>query len=103
MTTTPSRSTCAGCAAPITKNTTTNLDREGTPDMTAAAKTENATFQGKKNIYVCDACKGHIVTVDRDHGVTPFMITCHATLFCKGMMKSSMYRVFDQNIGADYE
>lgn len=61
------------------------------------------TFQGKKNIYVCEKCKGHLVTVDRDRGVTPFMLDCRATLDCKGMMKSSMYRVFDPEIGADHE
>jgi hypothetical protein len=64
---------------------------------------DNPTFQGKKNIYTCDACKGHVVTVDRDHGVTPFMIECKATAFCKGMMKSSMYRVFDQDMRAGFE
>src|SRR5216684_4480443 len=64
---------------------------------------ENPGFQGKKNIYVCDTCKGHIVTVDRDRGVTPFMIECKATASCKGLMQSSMYRVFDQNMRADHE
>ncbi len=61
------------------------------------------SFQGKKNIYVCDTCKGHIVTVDSDAGTTPFLIECSATIFCKGLMKSSMYRVFDQDIRAGYE
>jgi hypothetical protein len=64
---------------------------------------ENIGFKGKKNIYTCDKCKGHIVTVDVDRGVTPFMTNCKATLNCKGMMTSSMYRVFDQNMRADYE
>ena len=61
------------------------------------------SFKGKKNIYVCETCKGHIVTVDRDDGVTPFMLRCRATPECTGMMKSSLYRVFDQDIGADHE
>lgn len=60
-------------------------------------------FHGKKNIYVCESCFGHIVTVDRDAGVTPFMLQCKASDGCKGMMKSSLYRVFDQSIGADHE
>jgi len=30
------------------------------------------------NVYVCRKCGGHTVTVDVDHGVTPFMIGCHA-------------------------
>lgn len=55
---------------------------------------------GRKNIYACKDCGSHIVTVDKDQGVTPFMIRCVAT-HCeapngrKGMMQSSMYRVFD--------
>jgi len=60
-------------------------------------------FRGKKNIYVCEKCKGHIVTVDRDAGVTPFMTSCDVTTGCDGMMKSSMYRVFDQDMRADHE
>jgi hypothetical protein len=31
------------------------------------------------------------VTIDRDHGTTPFMIDCMATVGCIGMMRSSMY------------
>lgn len=69
----------------------------------AAEKVEGIGFKGKKNIYTCDKCKGHIVTVDVERGVTPFMVGCKATLDCKGMMKSSMYRVFDQDMRADYE
>lgn len=71
----------------------------------AALKQDNGPqeFKGKKNIYVCDKCKGHVVTVDIDEGVTPFMIRCHATAFCKGEMKSSMYRVFDQDMRAGFE
>lgn len=30
------------------------------------------------NVYVCQKCGGHTVTVDVDEGVTPFMIGCHA-------------------------
>ncbi|MBN8995919.1 MAG: hypothetical protein J0H94_11900 [Rhizobiales bacterium] len=61
------------------------------------------SFQGKKNIYVCERCKGHIVTVDRDEGITPFVLACRATEGCLGPMRSSMYRVFDQDIGAGFE
>lgn len=60
-------------------------------------------FRGKKNIYTCDKCFGHIVTVDVDRGVTPFTIDCKVTFDCKGWMQSSMYRVFDQSMRADYE
>jgi hypothetical protein len=60
-------------------------------------------YQGKKNIYVCDQCHGHIVTVDRDAGTTPFTTDCCVTVSCKGWMKSSMYRVFDQDIAATHE
>ncbi len=66
-----------------------------------AAKPEG--FKGKKNIYVCEKCKGHVVSVDVDQGVTPFTIDCKATAFCSGWMKSSMYRVWDQDMRADWE
>ena len=71
--------------------------------MSIAESAEAVGFKGKKNIYTCDKCKGHVVTVDVDRGVTPFMIECKATAFCDGMMKSSMYRVFDQDMRAGYE
>ncbi len=61
------------------------------------------SFQGKKNIYVCQKCRGHVVTVDIDNGVTPFIIGCWATDGCKGEMHSSFYRVFDQSMRADFE
>jgi hypothetical protein len=71
--------------------------------MSSAEKVEGVGFKGKKNIYTCDKCKGNVVTVDIDRGVTPFMIECKAMTGCKGMMKSSLYRVFDQDMRADYE
>jgi len=59
---------------------------------------------GKKNIYVCDTCRGHIVTVDIDAGVTPFIVSrCRSTPGCEGKMTSSLYRVFDQTMRADFE
>jgi len=61
------------------------------------------SFQNKKNIYTCEVCHDHVVTVDIDEGVTPFMIDCKCTPGCKGMMKSSMYRVFDQSMKAGWE
>lgn len=60
-------------------------------------------YNGKLNIYVCQDCRGHVVTRDRDAGVTPFMTACKATLGCTGMMQSSMYRVFDQSMREDFE
>ncbi len=61
-----------------------------------------APFQGKKNIYTCERCAEHIVTIDRDPGVTPFMIPCKCTFHCKGMMRSSFYRV-DQSMKPRWE
>lgn len=62
------------------------------------------SLKGKKNIYVCDNCFGHIVTVDRDDGTTPCMLmTCRATDGCKGTMESSFYRVYDQRMAASHE
>ena len=58
---------------------------------------------GKKNIYVCQTCFGHIVTRDVCDGVTPFMLKCRATQDCNGSMESSFYRVFRQDIRASYE
>ena len=41
-----------------------------------------AGFKGRLNQYVCDTC-GHITTtIDRDNGVTPFMIECKGALPC---------------------
>ncbi|HEV2747511.1 MAG TPA: hypothetical protein VGW34_09470 [Allosphingosinicella sp.] len=61
-------------------------------------------FKGRKNIYVCDTCHGHIVTVDVDEGVTPYLIECRAApLGCPGYMQSSMYRVFNQRMRASWE
>lgn len=62
-----------------------------------------AGFKNRKNIYVCDRCAGHIVTVDLEEGVTSFLIQCEATAGCKGMMKSSLYRVYDQSMRASHE
>lgn len=63
------------------------------------------SFQGKKNIYTCASCGEHVVTVDIHEGVTPFMIQCRSDKSpgCKGLMQSSMYRVFDQSMKPDFE
>lgn len=45
------------------------------------------------NRYVCRACGGSVVTVDRAEGVTPFYLDCYATEGCGGPMMSSFYRV----------
>jgi hypothetical protein len=58
--------------------------------------------KGARNIYTCQVCHHHIVTQDADEGTTPFSTSCKA-LDCKGMMVSSMYRVFDQSIRASHE
>lgn len=50
------------------------------------------TLKGQLNQYVCDTCKGDIVTIDKDDGCTPFMLACRATKGCKGMMQSRFYR-----------
>ena len=50
---------------------------------------------GKKNMYVCDTCGGHIITKDIAAGTTPFLIACQATHGCPGRMGSSFYKVFD--------
>jgi hypothetical protein len=44
------------------------------------------------NRYTCQSCGGVIITIDRDEGVTPFMLACRAKPGCKGEMYSSFYR-----------
>ncbi len=45
------------------------------------------------NVYVCQECRGLTVTIDRDEGVTPFMIGCHAGVGkCDGTAYSSFYK-----------
>lgn len=61
------------------------------------------SLDGRKNIYVCEKCSGFIVTRDKDEGTTPFMMKCRATEGCRGMMMSSMYRVFDGRMKASHE
>lgn len=50
------------------------------------------SLQNPLNRYTCDTCRSSIVTVDRDEGVTPFMLGCRASPGCPGMMQSSFYR-----------
>lgn len=76
--------------------------------MAGKAMGGNATaaasgFNGKINIYCCEACRGHIVTRDLAEGVTPFLVQCEATDGCKGKMQSSLYRVFDQKMLESHE
>lgn len=47
---------------------------------------------GMKNTYTCGQCKGRIVTIDREEGVTPFMLACRVTVGCNAMMTSAFYR-----------
>jgi hypothetical protein len=67
------------------------------------------SYQGKINIYTCN--KGHkTVTIDRDDGVTPFIIACPkcdeppvlGSGSDDGFAQSSFYRV-PQNITPEYE
>lgn len=47
---------------------------------------------GKVNNYICQACGGRIVTVNRVKGTTPFMVLCRVKDGCKGVMQSALYR-----------
>lgn len=47
--------------------------------------------QPRENAYTCKACGGVFVTVDVDHGVTPFGTVCNAGRECHGMAYSSFY------------
>lgn len=44
------------------------------------------------NAYTCEACGGVTVTVDRDRGVTPFIIVCRARPDCDWRATSAFYR-----------
>lgn len=48
---------------------------------------------GSENTYQCEACKHFIVTVDRDRGVTPMLLSCDVWCVdgCNGTMVSGMY------------
>lgn len=48
------------------------------------------SYQGKKNIYLCDECGRGVVTIDIDHGTTPFMFQC-PTDDCGGRAHSLCY------------
>jgi hypothetical protein len=50
---------------------------------------------GRLNRYTCQTCGGHTITIDRDEGVTPFMLLCRATKDCVGHMYSSFYRAVE--------
>lgn len=52
----------------------------------------------KKNAYYCETCKGYIVTIDRDEGVTPMFLACRVlgepndpANTCDGRSVSVMY------------
>lgn len=51
------------------------------------------------NAYDCSNCDYQIITIDRDEGTTPFMITCPK---CKEMAMSNFYRVA-QNLAPTHE
>lgn len=46
--------------------------------------------KGQINLYTCESCDADIVTVNRDDGVTPYMIRCER---CGGVSVSAFYRV----------
>lgn len=48
---------------------------------------------GYVNGYTCERCWHQTVTIDRDEGVTPFLIRCTSPGPCRGMAKSAFYRV----------
>lgn len=52
---------------------------------------------GEKNAYWCPACRGYIVTIDRDEGTTPMFLACRVKGEpgpdnpCDGIMRSMIY------------
>lgn len=57
------------------------------------------SFKGKLNIYQCRDCEWERVTIDRDHGTTPFMIDCQG---CGKYAQSRCYRV-EQDLKPTHE
>lgn len=49
--------------------------------------------KGAENVYTCRKCKAQLVTIDRDEGVTPFMMRCgsYNPNGCGGDMTSAFY------------
>lgn len=52
----------------------------------------------RKNAYWCETCRGYVVTIDVDKGVTPMFLACRVKgdpsdpdNDCKGMSRSMMY------------
>lgn len=50
----------------------------------------NTLPQGRENVYECDTCRGFIVTIDIDRGVTPMRLVCMSDT-CNGSMTSYGY------------
>lgn len=50
------------------------------------------SFQGKKNVYICEKCGHGFVSIDLDEGVTPFMTGC-LRIGCDGWAASTFYRL----------
>lgn len=45
---------------------------------------------GRLNAYQCETCLHYAITIDREPGVTPFIVRCRR---CGGEAKSAFYRV----------
>ena len=62
-------------------------------------KAEGQTGQlDKLNIWDCQLCGLPHICVDRDIGVTPFILRCRLTPGCKGMAESRFYRLPADNL-----
>lgn len=61
------------------------------------------SLQNPLNCYTCTTCGGQIVTVDRDEGVTPFMVRCRVRKGCSGTMHSSFYTNVPASLQPEYE
>lgn len=57
---------------------------------------------GRKNRYTCSYCGFSFVTVDLVDGTTPFMTGCKNPMPCRGMARSSFYRI-DQSSEPTHE
>jgi hypothetical protein len=55
------------------------------------------------NNYVCERCKGIIITIQRVEGTTPFGLLCRADEQCLGIMRSQLGRYLKMDTSPMYE
>lgn len=70
--------------------------------MLATVRANNISLKEERkiNYYTCEKCGKIIKTIDKEPGVTPFLISCDS---CEGMAQSSFYSEIAPDKEIDYE